>query len=90
MIDHAVFHCRMYQILATKMTALHGSLTVFDSNTEEWTEYIKYLEFYFTVNGITDGAKQRAVLLSSRGPLTFCLMRNIILSTPLTDLHSNK
>ena len=67
------------------MTAVHGSLAAFDSNTEEWTEYIERLEFYFAANGITDGTKQRAVLLSCCGPSTFRLMRSIVLPTPLTD-----
>jgi len=71
MIDHAVFLCPIYYILVTRMTAVHGTLATFDSATEEWTEYIKCLEFYFTANGITDAAKQRAVLLSCCGPSTF-------------------
>ena len=71
--------------LATRMTAVNGSLTAFDSNTEEWTEYIECLEFSFTANGITDGAKQCKVLLSCCGPLTFCLMRSMVLPNPLTD-----
>ena len=85
MIDHAVLHCRIHHILAMRMAAVHGSLAAFDSNTEEWTEYIGRLEFYFIANGITDGAKQRAVLLSCCGPSMFRLMRSIVLPTPLTD-----
>ena len=46
------------------MTAVHGSVAAFDSATEEWTEYIERLEFYFAANGITTAAQQRAVLLS--------------------------
>ena len=74
-INHAVLHCRIHHILATRMTAIHGSLAAFNSNTEEWTEYIERLEFYFAANGITDGAKQRAILLSCCGPSMFRLMR---------------
>ena len=84
-IDHAVLHCRTHHILATRMTAVHGSLAAFDSNTEERTKYIECLELYFAANGITDGAKQRTVLLSCCGPLMFRLMRSIVLPTPLTD-----
>ena len=63
------------------MAAVHGSLAAFDSTTEEWTEYIERLEFYFAANGITDAAKQRAVLLSCCGPLTFRLLRSLRSST---------
>ena len=84
-INHSVLHCRKHHILAMRMTAVHGSLAAFNSNTKEWTEYIERLEFYFTANGITDGTKQHAVLLSCCGPSTFRLMRSIVLPTPLTD-----
>ena len=53
------------------MTAVHGSLAPFDFATEDWTEYIECLQFYFDANGISDAAKQRAVLLSCCGPSTF-------------------
>ena len=84
-IDHAAPLCRIHYILATRMAAVHGSLAAFDSTTEEWTEYIKRLEFYFAANGITDAAKQRAVLLSCCGPSTFRLLRSLVLPTPLTE-----
>ena len=69
-IDHAALLCRIQYILATRMAAVHGSLAAFDSTTEEWTEYIERLEFYFAANGITDAEKQRTVLLSCCGPST--------------------
>ena len=84
-IDHAALLCRIHYILATRMAAVHGSLAAFDSTTEEWTEYIERLEFYFAANGITDAAKQRAVLLSCCGPSTFRLLRSLVLPTPLTE-----
>jgi len=67
------------------MTAVHGTLAMFDSNTEEWTEYIEHLEFYFAANGITDAAKQWVVLLSCCEPSTFHLLRSLVLPSPLTD-----
>ena len=82
-IDHAVLHCRIHHIMFGDKDDC--CLTAFDSNTEEWTEYIERLEFSFTANGITDGAKQCKVLLSCCGPLTFCLMRSMVLPNPLTD-----
>ena len=36
------------------MSAIHGSLTVYVSTMEEWTEYFEYLKFYFASNGIPD------------------------------------
>ena len=65
--------------------SVDSTLATFDSDTEEWTEYIKRLEFYFAANGITDAAKQWAVLLSCCGPSTFHLLRSLVLPSPLTD-----
>ena len=42
---------------------------------EEWSEYIERLEFYFEASGVSDGDKQRAILLK-----THKLIRN--LTTP--------
>ena len=67
------------------MTAVHGSLAAFDSASEEWTEYVERLEFYFAANGITDSTKQRTVLLSCCGSSTFRLLRSLVLPAPLTD-----
>ena len=85
MIDRAVLLYRIYYILATRMIAVHGSLAVFDSALEEWTEYVERLEFYFAMNGITDSTMQQAVLLSCCGSSTFRLLRNFVLPAPLTD-----
>ena len=68
------------------MTAVHGSLAPFDSAAEDWIEYIERLQFYFDTNGISDAAKQRAVLLSCCGPSMFRLLRSLVLPTPLTEL----
>jgi len=67
------------------MTDVHGTLAMFDSTTEEWTEYIECLEFYFAANGITDAAKQWTMLLSCCGPSTFRLPWSLVLPSPLTD-----
>ena len=48
--------------LATKM-AVHGTLALFDPDEEDWVEHTDKLSYYFTANGITDGAKKRAKLL---------------------------
>ena len=71
--------------LATRMVAVHGSLATFDSTMEEWTEYIKRLEFYFAANGIMDAVKQWAVLLNCCKPLMFQLLTSLVLQTTLTE-----
>ena len=68
------------------MTAVHGSLAAFDPTSEDWTEYIKRLQFYFTTNSITDATKKQGVLLSCCGPSMFRLLRSLALPTPLTEL----
>ena len=68
-----------------RMTVVHGSFATFDSTSEEWTEYVERLEFYFVMNGITDSTKQRAVLLNCCGSSTFRLLRSLVLPAPLTD-----
>ena len=84
MIGHTVPWHRIHHILKMRMTAVHGSLAAFDSATEEWTEYIKRLEFDFAVNGITDAAK-RTILLMCCGSPTFQLLRSLVLPIPLTE-----
>ena len=49
------------------MTVVHGAITPFDPDSDEWTEYIKRLQFYFTANNIMDGVKQKAIFLSNCG-----------------------
>ena len=46
--------------------ANHGTLSEYDMQ-EDWSEYIGRLEFYFEANGVSDGEKQRAILLSVCG-----------------------
>ena len=69
-----------------RMTAVHGSLAAFESASEDCTEHIERLQFYFDANGISNAANQRAVLLSCYGPSTFRLLRSLVLPTPLTEL----
>ena len=63
--------------------AVHGTLAAFNPREEDWSEYVERLSFYFTANGITGHAKKRAILLSSVGPPTFCLMRSLVLPESL-------
>ena len=47
--------------------AVHGTLAPFDPYEEDWVEYTDRLLYYFTANGITDGAKKCAILISCCG-----------------------
>ena len=67
------------------MSTVYGTVSPFDPTTDEWSEYVERLQFYFTANGIKDDSKKRAVLLSNCGPSTFRLLRSIVLPAPLTD-----
>ena len=63
--------------------AVHGTLSAFNPQEEDWSEYAERLSFYFTANGIATDAKKRAILLSSVGPTTFRLMRSLVLPNSL-------
>ena len=56
--------------------ANHGKLSEYDMQ-EEWNEYIERLEFYFEANGVSDGDKQQAILLSVCGSKMYKLIRNL-------------
>ena len=42
----------------TKPTGLHGTVSPFDGNREEWVEYAERLENYFIANDITNNVKK--------------------------------
>ena len=65
--------------------AVHGMLAPFDPNEEEWVGYTDRLSYYFTANGITDGARKRAILISCCGPVTFRLMKSLVFPEQLDD-----
>ena len=65
--------------LVTKMT-IHGTLTLFDPDEEDWVEYTNKLSYYFTANGITNIAKC-AILISCCAPATFRLMKSFVSRT---------
>ena len=70
--------------------AVHGTLSAFNPREEDWSEYAKRLNFYFTANGITTDAKKRAILLSSVGPNTFRIMRSLVLPDWLDNFSYNE
>ncbi|XP_041863718.1 uncharacterized protein K02A2.6-like [Melanotaenia boesemani] len=55
-----------------------GTLVAFDAKTQSWEEYCEIMEQFFEANGIDDGDKQRAILLSVVGAATYSLIRNLL------------
>ena len=70
--------------LATRM-AVHGTLAAFDPDEEDWVEYTDRLSYYFTANGIIDGARKRTILISCCGPATFRLMKSLVFPEQLDE-----
>ena len=70
--------------LATRM-AVHGTLAPFDPDEEDWVEYTNRLSYYFTANGITDGARKRTIFISCSRPATFRLMKSLVFPDQLDD-----
>lgn len=60
------------------MTTMIGTLSAFDLKEQTWEEYCEILEQFFEANGIDDGEKQRAILISVVGPATYKLIRNLV------------
>ena len=67
-------------------TGLHGVVSAFDGNQEEWVEYAERLENYFIANDIADEAKRRAILLNGVGPSTYRLIKTLALPGAPKDL----
>ena len=63
--------------LVTRMVTL-GKMEEYCPCSEEWPQYIKYLEFFLIANKVTDDALKRAPLLSVIGPQIFKLLWNLI------------
>ena len=65
---------------------LHGVVSVFDGNQEDWVEYAERLENYFIANDIEDEAKRRAILLNGVGASTYRLIKTLALPGRPKDL----
>ena len=57
--------------------AVHGQLSEFESNEEDWQSYTERIKQYFAANEITAPAKQLAVLLTVCGRSTYPMIKNI-------------
>ena len=63
---------------------LHRKVSTFDSNQEDWIDYVECLELYFVANGIEDPAKKRAILLNAAGPSIYHLVKTLAIPGRLT------
>ena len=62
----------------------HGHHPEFSGSTAKWGVFAEELKFYFTVNSIIDAAKQRAILLSSCGTVTYKMLKTLVAPAELT------
>ena len=70
------------------MAALLGKIEPFDSEQEDWPQYVERLEQFFEVNGITGdskAAKRWATFLSVIGPRPNKLLRSLLTPAKPTD-----
>ena len=58
-------------------TSYYGTLSEFDRKRELWVNYKERLEFFYIANEIEDEDKKKAILLSTSGPETYALFRNL-------------
>ena len=57
--------------------SLLGRLDEFDGSKEDWPQYIERVNHFFAAIGIDDAGKKSA-FLSSVGPATYALVRNLV------------
>ena len=60
------------------MAVAFGKVNGFNPSQDEWPLYVERLEHVFVANGITDGAKKRAVLLSVIGASNYKLLSSLV------------
>ena len=65
--------------------AKHGTISEFDSSSEDWASYTERLQQYFVANGVAAAEKQRAILLSACGASTYRLIRSLVAPAKPTD-----
>ena len=60
------------------MAVAFGKVNAFNPSQDEWPLYVKRLEHVFVANGITNGAKKRAVFLSVIGAINYKLLSSLV------------
>ena len=58
--------------------SLHGTITEFDYENENWIEYKERLDQYYLANDIDDAGKKRAILITVIGAQTYTLLKNLL------------
>ncbi len=58
-----------------------GRIGEFNLESEDWTQYVERMKFYFIANDINSAAKQKAILLAAIRPRTYKLLRSLIAPT---------
>ena len=62
--------------------AKFGHIGAFDHDQEDWKSYSERLGHYLSANKIDDAIQKRDVLLSTCGPTTYTLVRNLATPSP--------
>ncbi|KAJ8023800.1 hypothetical protein HOLleu_36342 [Holothuria leucospilota] len=60
------------------MARLFGKLDEFNSEKEEWTQYVERLNHFFTANDIEEETKKQSIFLSLIGADAYKLLRNLV------------
>ena len=66
--------------------AKFGHIGAFDHDQEDWKSYSERLGHYLSANKIDDAIQKRDVLLSTCGPTTYTLVRNLATPSPPAEL----
>ena len=60
------------------MASRQGDFNEFDHGVEDWASYTKRLQQHFSASNIEGEGKKKAILLSSCGPRTYQLIKNLL------------
>ena len=63
--------------LATRIKqamATHGSTKAFNPAVDDWSAYVKRLQHYFAMNGVTDDEPKASILFTLCGIATYKLL----------------
>jgi len=61
--------------------ATHSHLQEFNPVVEDWTSYAERSKFYFAANDMKEAVKQKAILFSVYGAVTYKLIKNPLAPT---------
>ena len=75
---------RIHRAMAT-----HGTLTAFESGTNNWRSYTEQFNCYFIANDITTDSKKVAILLSACGQSTFNTISSLVDADTLQGIKYN-